>query len=251
MKRRPPRIVKDAAWTLAASATVCSLVLGQSVDSLPALEEEVRKTSAAWQGPARDLNARVARMLPCDPRAAMAIDEVNRASQARLAALARYYQTAEALALTRVEGAKQVLMSEQDRSGDVAAEETQSALADFSAEQQVTDLAESARQHPALAAAQAALSEAREAVRRRAALGKQYAERREPAIAALEKLVAAYEARYDALREMASAFETERARWNEYYAARRARAQTECTITSPAATTPRTAPPKAPQGKAK
>ena len=52
-----------------------------------------------------------------------------------------------------------------------------------------------------------------------------------PAVASLRDLVTKFDARDAALRDESVAFEAERARWNGYYAARLARAQTECSIT--------------------
>ena len=68
-------------------------------------------------------------------------------------------------------------------------------------------------------------------IHQRAAATEQQAGSADAAVALLRDLVAKFEARDAALRDEFAAFEAERARWNGYYAARRARAQIECSIT--------------------
>src|SRR6266849_2037280 len=91
-------------------------------DSLASLEQDVLKANTDWQVLAKDLDARVGRMLPCDPRAKTALDDVIKASQNRLAALERYYQAADALAANRAEGSKRLVIAEEGRAADIAAD---------------------------------------------------------------------------------------------------------------------------------
>ena len=61
-------------------------------------------------------------------------------------------------------------------------------------------------------------------------------------IAALTRLLQAYEIRETALNGAIKAFDAERLRWNSYYAARLARAQLECSVTNPAAAAAKASP---------
>ena len=93
------------------------------------------------------------------------------------------------------------------------------------------DLAQSVQQRTSLEAPQKLLAQIVDMVRQRAAATEQQAGSADAAVALLRDLVAKFEARDAALREEFAASEAERTRWNGYYAARRARAQMECTIT--------------------
>jgi hypothetical protein len=55
-----------------------------AVPDLAGLEQTALKRHAEWEALAKDMNDRMARMLPCDPRAQAAVTEVSRASEARL-----------------------------------------------------------------------------------------------------------------------------------------------------------------------
>ena len=71
---------------------------------LAALEQTAQKRHAEWEALAKDMNDRMARILPCDPRALAAVTEVSRASEARLAALADYLRAVSAQGLRRDRG---------------------------------------------------------------------------------------------------------------------------------------------------
>jgi hypothetical protein len=92
-------------------------------------------------------------------------------------------------------------------------------------------LAQSVKQRTSLEAPQKLLAQIAAMIHQRAAAAEQQAGAADAAVAALRDLVVKFEARDAALREEFSASEAERARWNAYYAARRTRAQIECTIT--------------------
>jgi hypothetical protein len=238
---------RSLAWILAA---VCATPLvAQSAAGSAALvvpEQAVQKATNAWRLLARDLDTRVARMLPCDPRAQQAIEETSRASQSRLTALAEYYQTASAIAATRTEGAKRLLAKEQVRATEVADDIKEAREVLAAAEKQAADLDASARQQSALGGALAALRQAVETTRQRGNVAKDQDNRFKTLLPALARLVQAYEAREVALADAIKAFDAERTRWNAYYAARLARAQLECSVTNPApaAAKPKLAAPK-------
>jgi hypothetical protein len=222
-------------------------------DSLAPLEQAVLKATTDWQVLARDLEGRVARMLPCDPRTRAAIDDVSKASQNRLAALAQYYNAAQALAENRAEGAKRLLATEEGRSVDLAADRVHADEALAALQAAITDLAASARVQPALAAAQGALQQTAEMLKQRVQLAQDQAARRTAVLDSLRALASAYQTRETAMKEASAAFELERSKWNAYYTVRSQRAQTECALTGgppPAGPKPAAAP-KNLQGKQK
>jgi hypothetical protein len=232
--------------------------LGQAPppESLSSLEQEVLKATTDWQVRAKDLDARVGRLLPCDPRAKTAIDDVVKASQDRLTAMGRYYQAAEAQAAARAEGAKRLLAAEEGRAADVAADRLHGEEVTAAVDAALADLAEGARVQPSLGGARTSLQQTAEVARQGLQIAKDQTPRREAALEALRALAAAYQARDAALKEAAAAFDAERTRWTAYYTARSQRAQTECALTGalgdlpPAPAAPKRVP-APPRGKQK
>jgi chromosome segregation ATPase len=224
-----------AACAVLLTAAVACAQPAAPPESLAALEQTAIRAAAAWQVLATNLENRVAYLLPCDPKLRTAVEEVSRASQARLAAVAQYYQAAGARAASQNAEAKRLLAAEEARAGDASENQMQAdeVLAAF--ETRAAVLAESARRRPALSAAQKPLQEAIELARQSAALAKEQADRKAAALAALRDLAAGYQARENALQNQMVALEAERARWNAYYAARLTRAQVECSVTTGAA----------------
>jgi membrane-bound lytic murein transglycosylase len=224
-------------------------------ETLATLEATAQRTVAAWQVLARDLDLRLARMLPCDARAKTAIDEVARASQARLAALDEYYEAAAHDAKARRESASVLVKAEEARLAETAAAAAQADESVSALSNQLELLTESVKLKSNLDSAASALKQNQTPIRDGAANVKTVATRRTPLIAALKEFVNAAEAREAALAETRLAFEAERARWNGYYAARLARSETECAIISPAAAPAKPAPRSSTQqpaaGKAK
>ena len=222
-------------WLMTLCAASAHAQIASGSAALIAPEQAVQKATSAWRVLARDLDTRVARLAPCDPKSQQAIEETSRASQARLTVLADYYQIASAIATTRTEGARRLLASEQARSAAIADDFTEAKEVLAAAEKQAEDLDASAKQQSALGGALAALRQAVEATRQRSVVTKDQETRFKTVLTALQRLVQAYEARETALSETIKAFDTERTRWNAYYAARLARAQLECAVTNPSA----------------
>jgi hypothetical protein len=216
-----------------------------SPDSLASLEQSAEKSLAAWTSLAKDLDTRVARLLPCDARATAAITEVSRASDARLTALAEYLGAAAVTAGTETSAARILLTSEISRAAEDSPERADTAGELAAVQKQVDALTSAVKQRGSLEDAGKSLQQIAAMVKDRATLAEQQSANTATIQAALGDLVAAFEAREAALKDQTAAFEAERARWNGYYAARLARAQTECSIT-------KTGPAKAPaKGKSK
>ena len=225
--------------------------------SLPALQETVAQRTAEWNTLATNLEQRVARLLPCDPQARAAIDEVSRASEARSIALTSYWTVASLRSKTQAEAIRGLLAQEEEKVGDWVVEASQAKLDVALAKAQGASLATSVAQIPALAnpqkdletiAAQYSLLE-KQAQDRAAAHGQLMDD--------LRALSNAAQARQLAIDQRLNAVGVEGQSWSTYYAARQARAQIECSLINPSAAAPPALPrpvapgvPRpAPQGK--
>jgi hypothetical protein len=226
--------------------------------SLPALQQSASQRTAEWNTLATNLELRVARLLPCDPQARSAIDEVSRASEARSVALTSYWTVASLQSKTQVEAIRGLLSQEEERVGDWVVDASQ-AQADVSfATGLGTSLATGVQQIPALANPQKDL----EAIAEQSRLLEKQVRDRAAAhgrlIDDLRELLNAGQARQAAIDERLRTVGVEGQRWSAYYAARQARAQTECFLINPAGAAgqpagsrpaPATVPRPTPQGK--
>ena len=218
------------------AAFVCPLVCGAAFAQSPAsdlagLEETAQKRHTEWDTLARDLELRLAKILPCDPRSAAAITEVSRASAARLAARADYLRAATTQAFGETAAAKILLNTEEKRAAETVRERSDAAQEQTAVDMQSDALAQSVKLRPSLQDPQKSLEQIAVLIRQRSAAAEKQAAGADIALAALRELVAKFDARDAALRDESAAFEAERVRWTGYYSARLARAQVECSIT--------------------
>jgi hypothetical protein len=220
--------MKSAAW---AGILWCAAAFGQSPADLSTLEQTAQKRHAEWESIAKDLGERMARILPCDPRYAAGINEVSRASEARLAALADYLRAASAKAFAETAAARLLLNAEERRVLEAGLERSDAAQEQTAVDIQSDALAESVKKRAALEDPQRVLGQIAAMVHQRVSTADQQTEGAGAAVKLLRDLIAKFDARDAALREESVAFEAERARWNTYYATRLGRAQTECSIT--------------------
>jgi hypothetical protein len=209
----------------------CGAVRAQEGPDLAALEQTAQKRGLEWETLAKDMNDRMARMLPCDPRAMAAVNEVSRASDARLESLADYLRAASAKAFAETADARNLLNAEEKAAVEVSLERADASQERTAVDTQSDALAQSVKQRASLTGPQKLLAQIAAMIRERATATEQRATSADSAVALLRDLVAKFEARDAALREEFAASEAERARWSGYYAARRARAQIECSIT--------------------
>jgi hypothetical protein len=240
-------------WILAAVAVVAQdkPVQDKAIQDKPtglfaSLQQNVEKRTSEWDALANSLEGRIGRMLPCDQRVRGAIDEVRRASEGRIVALTEYWLAVSAASKTQTEAVRRLLAQEDasttDRKTDQADAEQERAAVNA----QLTDLGESAKRLPSLAAAQKALDGLAQSTARMAALATERGQSAERLSQELRDLLAATQARQTAIENAMKALAAEGLRWSGYYASREARAQTECTITNPGGA----AAPRAPaQGK--
>jgi hypothetical protein len=225
-------VVSITCVALFASSGAAAQNLSQNAaPDLAALQQTAQKRYAEWEALATDMNDRMARMLPCDPRAQAALTEVSRASEARLGALGDYLRAASSQAFAETAAARNLLNAEEKRAVEVSLEGADAGQQQTAVDTQSDALAQSVKQRTALEAPQKLLTQISAMIHQRAAAAEQQAGAADAAVALLRDLVAKFDARDAALREEFAASEAERTRWNGYYSARRSRAQIECTIT--------------------
>ena len=196
--------------------------------SLAALEQTAKRRSADWQQMAQNLEASVARLLPCDPKIASSIGDVRRASEERLAAVSAFLTDAAQEASQDTAGVKRAIAAAEGL--DLADERTDLANEQGGVEAELANLTDALKQRPALEDAQKALQQIAALQKQRADLTQASAGRQEALMTALHTLESDSAAREESLKGARAAFDAERSRWNSYYAARLARAQTECAI---------------------
>ena len=231
-------------------AFVCATVLSsgsahaQDEPDLTALEQTAKRRGLEWEALAKDMNERMARILPCDPRAMTALNEVSQASELRLDALAQYLRAASAKASAETAEARNLLNAEERRAVEVTLEQADAGQEQTAVNTQSDALAQSIKQRASLEAAQKILTQIAGMIQQRTSATDQQASEADAAVKLLRELVSKFEARDAALRDEFAASEAEKSRWSGYYAARRARAQIECSITQIGAS-----PAKGRQGK--
>jgi chromosome segregation ATPase len=201
-------------------------------DSLAPREAVADQRTTEWETLAKALDGKVARMLPCDPRVRSAIEEVSRASEARMAALSDYLRAAAAQTGTEAQRARAAVADEDAGIQAVTTERAEAEQRRAAIDAQLADLKDSDKRRPSLDPAAAKLGEIDGMARARVAQLDQEIARRSSLRASLDGLAASYEARAKAMEAETAALSDESTRWLEYYAARVARAGTECAITN-------------------
>jgi hypothetical protein len=144
--------------------------------------------------------------------------------------MAQYLKVAVALAKQDSEAAKAAVSSQDDGNQDLETERAEAEQEIIAVEGQRGNLADSVRRLAALEPAAKQLTEIAAMIGERAGRTRQQAENRNPMTVPLKNVLAAYQARQAALEEEQVALAVETSRWSEYYTARLARAQTECSI---------------------
>jgi len=202
----------------------------QAPDALAPLRQAAEKTSADWEALAKGLDQKIARLLPCDPAGRAAVDEVSRASAARMAALSAYMKAEALAARDDVDAAKRALSEQASLGGAWATERAESDQDHTALEARIAELKESMRKRSALSGAEQVLIELSRMAKDRTAKAEEQSARKDTLNALLADLLAAYQQRQAALEAEAAQVDQEAARWGYYYAARVARAATECAI---------------------
>jgi len=206
-------------------------VLGQAPVALAPLEQNLKATETAWANLARELDSKLARLLPCDAAAIKTIQDVSAASQARIAALTAYLKAVADNMAADIVAARNIRDGEQGRLTSLPAERTDTEQERAGIESQLRNLADSVRAKPGLAAAEFQLKQLESMTRERATLAAKQSADGPVVVEKLNTLIGALERREAAVRQTAVAAAAENQSWEQYFAARLARTRTECTVT--------------------
>jgi hypothetical protein len=216
---------------------------------MASLEATARQRTAEWEKLAQDMESSVARLLPCDPKAAATISAASQASESRLAAMTSYFKAADQQASLETSAARRVLASAQSLAAELVIEKNDVTQEQAGIDAQLANLEESVKSRAVLGDAVKILQQIQMLAGLRASLASGVVESQEAFLAPVRDMIAALEAREAAMKEDEAAHEAERSRWGAYYAARLARSQTECSILRGPAPAPAAAP--RPRGKKK
>lgn len=213
---------------------VAPCAIGQNAaNSLASLREKAEKTSATWEALAKGLETKIARLLPCDPNSRAAVEEVSRASDARLIAQSAYLKAAAAQAKVDTDAAKRVLAAQAALAGGWNTERAEADQERAAIEALVADLKESMRKRGALVEAERVLIELAKMVNERGAKSDEQASGGGAITGMIGDLVIAFQDRQTAFESEVALLDAESVKWTSYYTARLARATTECSITNP------------------
>jgi hypothetical protein len=206
-----------------------------SVEPPDNLRLSADKAAANWETLAKELEQKIATLLPCDPKSRAAVEEVSHASDARLAALSAYLKASATKAKADTDAAKRVLAAQAALSGGWNTERAEADQERGAIEAQVADLKESMRKRGSLSGAEQVLIELANMAKDRAEKSEQQAGRRDVINSLLGDMAVAYQDRETAIVNESALLDTEMARWSSYYIARLSRAITECAIINPGA----------------
>jgi hypothetical protein len=199
--------------------------------SLMELLQTVQQKTADWEKLAQSLDTSILALLPCDPKVTAAITAVRKASEARVSAMAAYLQEADRQAALQIASARSVLASVEPLGPDLAIEKVDLEQEQLGVNGQLAALTDSGNRRPSFTAAQDVLRQITALEQQRSDAVDSAASHAGEAAAAVRDTIAQMVAREAALKDAQAAFAAESIRWNAYYAARQARAQTECNVT--------------------
>jgi hypothetical protein len=221
-----------AALTIVGQASPpASQSTGQPAAGSASPREVAQKRAAEWETLAKALDAKIARMLPCDPRAKEAIVEVSRASEARLTAVGEVLKVEIAQNRSDTERVRLALTAEDFSLREAELERADSNQERIAVESQVSELNGSTTHLSGFNDARKKLGDIAASVTKRFNIASDQLERRANLGILLRDMQAGLQTRQTALQNEKSSLDAETARWNEYYSARLARSQTECSIT--------------------
>jgi hypothetical protein len=217
-------------------AAACVFSQGGSPQDTPAVSvisprETAAKREAEWESLAKGLDAKIARLLPCDPRAKSAIEEVSRASEARLAALSEALKVALVQAQADTERVRLTLTAEDETLRAAEVERADSEQEQVAIDGQLADLTASAKGREDLEGARRKLAQIATFAAARTKVAEEQIQARTTLDISLRDLLETYRARQAALENEQAALAVETSRWSEYYVERLGRAQMECSVT--------------------
>jgi len=216
------------------SLAVASAARAQEpVNAVAGFQQNAAKRTAEWITLTTNLEQRVARLLPCDSRVRSAIDETTRASEARTMAIATYWLALSGASKSQADAIRRLLTQEEARKPESTSDLTEAEEERAAVAEQNGLLAIGANRLPALANAQKSLTAAAEALRQIQSQIQARETAGDQLVGELRTLLAASQARQNAIEAQLKLIASEGTRWSAYYDLRLKRAQTECGITNP------------------
>jgi uncharacterized protein YciW len=215
----------------------------QGTASIPNLRQTAEEKTRGWDTLAKALENKIRGLLPCDPKIATAVAEVNRASDARLVAFNEYFRAVLAETSSRAAEASRLLDS-QTKTGlqFLETEHAEGVEERAGIEYQISQLIANPERKSEIGDAETALRAVAGLTDRRNLIMVQQSVRGDALNQSLRTLVSQSLAAEAAVKALAAAHATEAERWRAYYVARLARVDAECTAISP---TPITSRPRA------
>jgi hypothetical protein len=200
---------------------------------LTILRQNIDEKTMSWLKLTQNLDAKIAGLLPCDPKIATSLREVSKASDARLDAVSEYLRAAVDRAAATSTAASQLLEgSASKKFAEMERIETTQERAAIDG--QMSQLVASSIVRRELSASEAALREIATQVDARNSLLARQISQEGARQESLANYVDQLKVREEKLKEAASAYQAEADQWKSYYAARLDRAKAECDATAPA-----------------
>jgi hypothetical protein len=204
--------------------------------SLPTLLQNAQQKTQAWDTLAKSLETRIRPMLPCDPKITAAVEEVSRASDARLTAFDQYFRAVLTQTSARAIQATRLLDTQtKSETGFLETEHAEGVEERAGTDIQISQLAASTGRRAALDDPESALRAAAALTDRRNLVLVQQSARRDSLMESLRALAMRSQAADTAMTALVAAHAKESERWRAYYGARVARVQAECTAINPTA----------------
>ena len=214
----------------------------EPASALVSFQQSAAKRENEWVTLTTNLELRLARLLPCDPRVRNSIEETSRASEARISALTTYWMAASGKSKSQTDAIRRLIAQEEARKGEWSKARAEADREHAKVIEQNGFLAIGVSRSPVLAGTQKALTAATQSVLKSEAQIQERQATGERIPGELQEWLTASEARQNAIEAELRLLSIEGSRWTSYYAARIARASTECAITNPEEAADRPAP---------
>lgn len=221
--------------TVLAGALLPALLQAQDVPSpQEALRQNAEQKTQAWETLAKSLETRIRGLLPCDPRIAAAVNEVSRASDARLIAFNDYFAAVLAEASAQAKQASALQDSQRKAGAELLDTEHAEGIEERAGtENQISQLTANVQRRPELRDAETALRAVANLTDQRNLVMVQLAPQVNSLNESLRTLASQAQEAESAIKALAAAHQTEADRWRAYYAARATRVQAECIAVNP------------------
>ncbi len=177
------------------------------------------------------LEPKLARLLPCDAPVTASIDEVSQASEARFAAANKYWQSRSAALKSEIAAVEHTIALEQSRTADWTRDHADADQERTSVDAHVIALQRAVEKAPSLVDAEKQLRALAAATQQTAARSEARESAASSLIEGLRDVLRADQTQQNSVGAQLRSVAAEEAAYKEYYAARTARARTECTIT--------------------